>query len=95
MILKIYGSKNSRVINIHREFFDTVKVKANRGLVTIGPKEKAEQLGNDLYGRDLRGIILERDGKTILNTLDREPMESKKLEPVRQGLRFKSKDLKT
>ena len=69
-MLKLYGTKGVHVINPRPEFFETTKVKSNKGTRFISPSQKAEELGNDIYGRSFRGHILECDGKIISNTVE-------------------------
>lgn len=70
MLLKLYGSSGSRLINLNRDFFSKTEIGYKKSKNFITPSEKATQMGLDLYGRSYRGHILEKDGEIVSNTLE-------------------------
>lgn len=70
MNLKVYGEGTFRTIQLHKDFFLPTKVRVGKVQKSITPSEKAEQIGNDIYGRKYKGHVLEENGEVISNTLE-------------------------
>lgn len=70
MKLLIYSTNGNRVINLSAHFFlpsrDT-------------PRKKAEDLSLDIYGRSLKGFVLEENGEEVYNSFK---MKDRGTDPV-------------
>lgn len=77
MILKIYGSNQTRIVKLNAAFFTTQKIKRKGIIENITPSRKAQDLASDLLGHTCKGYILEENGKILENTLPEPPKEFK------------------
>lgn len=70
MLLRVYGESKIQIINLNASFFNNYENRRGGKTQIITPKEKALQLGKQLFGNAYRGHILEFDGEIIQNTVE-------------------------
>lgn len=72
MKLTLHGRDSIKIVNPHKEFFNDTKVKIGKTnkTITLTPTQKADQLGNDFYGKSYIGHVLVNGDQVISNTLE-------------------------
>lgn len=69
MILELYSRVGNKITtkrtNLTKEFFQDTKQKIKNQIVVITPAQKATQLGEDTFGKNYTGHLLEKDGEQI------------------------------
>lgn len=70
MILKVYGTQAVQVIHLQPQFFFDYQENVRGKKIITTPKDKALQIGKQIFNQHYRGHILEKNGDIIQNTLE-------------------------
>lgn len=72
MLLKIFGYQGVKVIKLESTFFKApYETKYRKGkAISMTPKQKAEDIAQDMFGSRYKGFVLEQNGNVICNTLE-------------------------
>lgn len=68
-MITIFGTTCNKVVNPTNDFYEPTKVKNKNGHEILTMEDKANQMGEDYFGKNYRGFIIQHDGKTIENII--------------------------